>query len=114
MNSNRSPPQQATPWAIPPHVRAIYNVPADLEYLSCSFFLPPSSLVAQLCTYFIFRATNPQTTQAAVEFEWPGCFNFSDIQMFQNLIQVHSSLCHSRIHSIHPGSIPQCNSNHSS
>jgi len=56
--------QANTPWVIPNHLRDIYNVPTGL------------------------RATNPKTTQAAVEFEWPGCFSYADITQYQQLLGV--------------------------
>jgi len=58
---DRKNEQQQTPWLIPSHIREQYKIPADL------------------------RATNPMTTQAAVEFEWPGCFSYADIEEFQSL-----------------------------
>jgi hypothetical protein len=56
--------QSATPWTIAPHLRKVYNVPSTL------------------------RATNPQTTQAAVEFEWPGCFSYDDMYQYSQLVEL--------------------------
>jgi len=57
------PGPQTAPWLIPSQLRMIYNIPMNL------------------------RATNPKTSQAAVEFEWPGCFNYTDMEVYQEVVQ---------------------------
>lgn len=56
--------QDQSAWTIAPHLRKVYNIPSGL------------------------RATNPKTTQAAVEFEWPGCFTYDDMRYYSSLVEM--------------------------